>query len=786
MDRDSVDHWPRSVRVNLVGAVFLIAVAMGLASVASAPAVYGDGAVLTQASFRSTTIPTGVGYINGVDCLSSVLCYAAGQTTGTDQSGLVLRYSGGTWNKTIIPSVRYLTGVSCEDADVCWATGVSYSQGKLTGVVVGTKDGTKWSEPSQPGASGSGSGVALNAVSCFGTSCMAVGTSFDSTGKLKSDLWVTDETGNWKAATVPKVNGGRADLVSVSCDALDDCWVVGGGVWHTSNSGQSWSQLDPVATGGNVAPWSLLTAVQFTSPNDGTVAGGDQCGGPVTHCSGAIYQTNDGGSTWKLVSGSSTPFIDDLSCGPVGAGPCVATSSTFAPSTSSSQANVINGATLLDSSVGSSWQTMQKVSGPNFPALACPQVGACLLVGGNESDNVGDIYVENATVVSLSRGTGKGYCAHAYPGRGYALGPHVDNVWACGPTPLSSGGDSGPKIPEFWPIDDKGGFQCTELAVRYLYDVSGILINVLNDSPTHWNGTGKNFASYIGSYLHVPVGRHVDGHKSAKPQDGDILSEMVGPNESDNEAGSNARTYGDVGVVISVSGDTIELMVENNNGAGTNTIVMSSATSWNINQQSAGYLYTNFAWFAPPASMSTVSMPTSAYKYEVVGAGTVNEYSSITTSSTVQAVLPTGNTIDVVCQKAGADVNGSLVWDQLSNGGWISDSYTTTPNFDTFSYPIPLCINPRSWAFKAMGASTIQERAGPSTSDAVVGTLGDGDAIHIVCQTSGTRAGGSTVWDYQVNRSYVPDADVSTPSGGQYDVNIPMCPYAEEYVPNAT
>jgi hypothetical protein len=457
----------------------------------------------------------------------------------------------------------------------------------------------------------------------------------------------------------------------------------------------------------------------------------------------------------------------------------VATTSTF-----TSLSNVVNGATLLDSSAGNSWQTTQKVLGPNFPALACPAVGVCLLVGGVISKNVGDVYVEHATLVSLSKGTGKGYCAHAYPGRGYAFGPQIANVYACGPTPLSRGDDSGPEIPPFWPTDDSGGFQCTELAVRYLYDVSGIFINIDNDSPTHWNGTGKNFASDIGTYLHVPVGRHIDGHTSGKPQDGDVLSEMVSSSESGGEAGDNARLFGDVGIVKSVSGNSIRLMVQNNNNSGINTITMYSAKHWGINGQSSGYYYTNFAWFSPPSPVSAVSMPTSAFKYQVADAATASEFSSPSSSSTVQAVLPAGNTIYVTCQRSGSDVNGTLVWDKLSNGGWISDWYTTTPNFDTFSYPIPVCVNPKSWNFKVTGVSSLQERAGPSNADASVGSLANQDTVSIVCQTSGPAVDGTTVWDYQADRSYVPDAYVS--SRGHEEADIPQCPDVEEYISGAT
>lgn len=403
MDRSSADHERHGLRTAVVAVAVLVACALSLAGV-RATAAYGDGTV-TKAPFASTLLPSGVGFVHGIDCPSSVLCYAAGQATGSTQSGLVLRYSAGTWQKSLIPSVAYLTGVSCESADVCWATGVAYNGGTVTGVVVGTTNGTAWSEPSQPGGSGSGAGVPLNAVSCYDTFCMSVGSnSPNNSTKFTTDVWVTNGQGAWHSESVP-TDHGPAYLYSVSCDAMNDCWAVGGGVWHTTDGGQSWTKHDPAQPNGAPAPgeiglaqWSLLTSVQFTNSSDGVVAGGDQCGGDVTQCSGAIYETTDEGSTWKLVSSSSTPFVDALSCGPAGGGPCVAASDSFAR-----YSNVDNGATLLDSSTGASWQNVQRVSGPSFTGVACPSVGACLVVGGVAAQNVGDVFLERAGVVGMNR-----------------------------------------------------------------------------------------------------------------------------------------------------------------------------------------------------------------------------------------------------------------------------------------------------------------------------------------------------------------------------------------------
>ncbi len=64
----------------------------------------------------------------------------------------------------------------------------------------------------------------------------------------------------------------------------------------------------------------------------------------------------------------------------------------------------------------------------------------------------------------------------------------------------------------------------------------------------------------------------------------------------------------------------------------------------------------------------------------------------------VTGVLVEGAEVDIICQALGQMVgpspttgNSSAVWDQLTNGGWVSDLYISTPNVGTWSSPIPEC-----------------------------------------------------------------------------------------------
>ena len=62
---------------------------------------------------------------------------------------------------------------------------------------------------------------------------------------------------------------------------------------------------------------------------------------------------------------------------------------------------------------------------------------------------------------------------------------------------------------------------------------------------------------------------------------------------------------------------------------------------------------------------------TSAYKYAMIDSE--DEYSGPSESTSVLQALPKGTAVYLTCQQAGADVEGSAVWDRLTNGGWVPD-----------------------------------------------------------------------------------------------------------------
>ena len=174
-------------------------------------------------------------------------------------------------------------------------------------------------------------------------------------------------------------------------------------------------------------------------------------------------------------------------------------------------------------------------------------------------------------------GTGSAFCAAAAgPYGGHALGASFENVYACGPTGTFA-------VPPFeLPADSHGGFQCVELAERFLWDQYGRTpVSVL---------VGGMFASVVGTNYGIPVG---NSGSTLLPVAGDIIS-MWGGSSHQSQNGSSSH----VAVVTHVagslaSGASIAVMEENGSPSGSNTItVLPGGKTWSYN----GGWFASFNW----------------------------------------------------------------------------------------------------------------------------------------------------------------------------------------------
>jgi surface antigen len=98
------------------------------------------------------------------------------------------------------------------------------------------------------------------------------------------------------------------------------------------------------------------------------------------------------------------------------------------------------------------------------------------------------------------------------------------------------------------------------------------------------------------------------------------------------------------------------------------------------------------AMVAPAVVGTTAASAAAAYgPYLTVASPSLNERSAPSTGATIIGSLPYASTIYISCQTSGSLVGASVVWDQLTNGAYISDYWTNTPGFDTWTPSIPRC-----------------------------------------------------------------------------------------------
>ena len=73
--------------------------------------------------------------------------------------------------------------------------------------------------------------------------------------------------------------------------------------------------------------------------------------------------------------------------------------------------------------------------------------------------------------------------------------------------------------------------------------------------------------------------------------------------------------------------------------------------------------------------------------------GTVKERSTpeTTPDNKTGVTYPTGAALPIVCQTVGENIDGSVVWDQLSDGAFVADIFTTTTGGLTFTAGVPRC-----------------------------------------------------------------------------------------------
>jgi RHS repeat-associated protein len=172
--------------------------------------------------------------------------------------------------------------------------------------------------------------------------------------------------------------------------------------------------------------------------------------------------------------------------------------------------------------------------------------------------------------------------------------------------------------------------------------------------------------------------------------------------------------------------------------------------------------------------------------YHVFGTGGVGlkERSGPGLTYSYGAILPEGRSIQISCQlRTGSSVGGSTIWDQLTDGTYVSDFYTDTPAYNGFtpglsqcaSSPLPITSSAAYQVFGTQGLG-LKLRTGPGMNYPSTGALPEGAAVPIACQwRSASMANGSTIWDELNSGLWVADGFLNTPGKNQFTAGIPQC-----------
>ena len=239
---------------------------------------------------------------------------------------------------------------------------------------------------------------------------------------------------------------------------------------------------------------------------------------------------------------------------------------------------------------------------------------------------------------------------------------------------------------------DTVGFQCVELADRYLYAERG------------WSPEFTNGADIVRMYGQAHgIAPIVSGNGSGQtPQPGDVISFSVLSNFTD----SSGYYPGHVALVVAKSATSITILSENWGGRSAYATLGLSGTrvhSISTENGSGTYVNTPYIEWLPTTASSTPPPPppppASYGPYSVIGTGSngLNERSQPSTSATIVGHLANGTAVYLSCQVAGsADSTGGSpstdsIWDRLTNGAYVADYWLSTPAVGTFSAGIPRC-----------------------------------------------------------------------------------------------
>jgi hypothetical protein len=218
-------------------------------------------------------------YLNGVACPSATSCEVVGTYSTTPQGGqlpLAEHWNGSSWTVQPIslPSganVGYLSAVSCVSATSCVAVGASQTGNTGSNTLAEYYDGTKWFLLKSANGAGASASI-LNAVSCVGSSCVAVGDFGTGDGYPTHMLAEKLVSGAFVSQAIPTPSGATAaQMEGVSCVSATSCEATGGD--STTNAFSDTT----VAEHYNGTTWTIQSTPALPSDNSRMILGHVSC-----------------------------------------------------------------------------------------------------------------------------------------------------------------------------------------------------------------------------------------------------------------------------------------------------------------------------------------------------------------------------------------------------------------------------------------------------------------------------------------------------------------------------
>jgi uncharacterized protein YraI len=200
------------------------------------------------------------------------------------------------------------------------------------------------------------------------------------------------------------------------------------------------------------------------------------------------------------------------------------------------------------------------------------------------------------------------------------------------------------------------------------------------------------------------------------------------------------------------------------------------ASQWAVHQRAKQYRGThNETYGGVTLSIDNDSLDapvaTVAYSYTVTSATALNARTGPSTSYPVATTYAPKSAVPIVCQAPGSVVGSTSVWDKLSAGTYVTDSYLSTPSSTSYSAPLPRCAYP----YQVTATAGTGVRTGPSTSYPIAATVPAGALAWVTCQAPGSLVHTTRVWDKLADGHWATDYYVATQSNTTYTKPIPRC-----------